>query len=138
VSTILLFQNLSVLQERLSQVAVTGLLGNINTLIFSRQSDAETRQWAADRIGKIKKIRKTRNYGTTQSKGGGSSFSLSKEEVWDYRFQPDDFSALKTGGPSSGFKVETIVLSGDKAFRAKWHQLKPGFASTVKPNPRVN
>jgi len=138
VSTILLFQNISVLQERLSKVAVTGLLGNINTLIFSRQSDAETRQWAADRIGKIKKIRKTRNYGTTQSKGGGSSFSLSKEEVWDYRFQPDNFSALKTGGPSSGFKVETIVLSGDRAFRAKWHQLQPGSAFTVKPNPKTN
>jgi type IV secretory pathway TraG/TraD family ATPase VirD4 len=133
VATILLFQNRGVLEERMGEAAVTGLLGNINTLIFTRQSDPETRQWSADRIGKAKKIRETRNRGTSYGRGAGSSSSISKEEIWDYKFQPDEFSDLRTGGKANGFKVESIVLTPTKAFRAKWHQTKPGSWGTVKP-----
>jgi len=134
VATILLFQSLAVLRERMSEAAVAGLLGNLNTVIFSRQSDPETRQWAADRIGKRKTIRETRNRGSSYGRGaGGSSSSVTKEEIWDYRFHPDYFSDLKTGGKENGYQVGTIVLLGHKAFRAKWHQNKPGTWGSVKP-----
>jgi type IV secretory pathway TraG/TraD family ATPase VirD4 len=133
VSTILLFQNLGVLQERMTTAAVDGLLGSINTVIFTRQSDAKTRQWAADRIGKKKTIRHTRNSGTSRGHGSGSSYSISKEAVWDYKFHPDEFSNLATGGKAYGYKVGSIVLTGAKAFKAKWHQLHPGSWGSVKP-----
>jgi type IV secretory pathway TraG/TraD family ATPase VirD4 len=134
VATILLFQNLPVLRARMSQAAVAGLLGSMNTIVFSRQADSETRQWAADRIGKKRTIRETRNRGSSYGRGaGGSSSSVSKEEIWDYKFHPDEFSNLKTGGRENGYKVGTIVLHGDQAFRAKWHQIKPGSWGTVQP-----
>jgi len=133
VGIVLLFQNIAVLEERFSKEAVRGLLSTINTFVFTRQSDAESRQWASDRIGKIEKVRETRNYGNSQSKGGGSSFSITKEIVRDYQFQPEDFSSLKRGGPENWFRVEAIVLTDGKAFRAKFHQICPGAFCTVKP-----
>jgi hypothetical protein len=133
VATILLFQNLSVLQERLSKASVTALLGNINTLILTRQSDAETRQWAADRVGKQKCVKETKSRGTSPGRLGTSSTTLSKVEVLDYKFQPDDFYHLSTGGHKNRCKVESIVVAGTQAFRADWHQVTPGSIGTVKP-----
>lgn len=133
VSTILLFQNLAVLEERLPKAAVEGLLGTINTMIFTRQAHAQTRQWAADRIDKAIAKRETKNRSRNYGGGGGSSTSESEEKIWDYKFHPSMFGTLKTGGRANGYKVETIVLAGAKAFRAKWHQLRPGKGYTVKP-----
>jgi type IV secretory pathway TraG/TraD family ATPase VirD4 len=133
VATILLFQNLSVLRKHLSEDEAKALLNTLNTMIFTRQADADTRQWAADRIGKVRRQRKTESQGRTHGHSGGASASESTEWVWEYKFEPSLFGLLKNGGKKYGYEVESIVHTGDKSFRASWHQTKPGRGGTVKP-----
>jgi len=102
-------------------------------MIFTRQPDAATRQWAADRIGKVKRQRKTENQGRTHGRSDGTSSSESTEWVWEHKFEPSVFGLLKNGGEKYSYKVESIVHSGDQSFRASWHQEKPGKGGTVKP-----
>jgi hypothetical protein len=133
VSTVLLFQNLAVLEERMAKTAVEGLLGTMNTTVFTRQAHAGTRQWAADHIGKVIKTRRTENHSRHHGVNGGSSTSESEERIVDYKFHPHEFANLTDGDEENSYKVESIVLTGAKAFRARWHQKRPGKGGTVKP-----
>jgi TraM recognition site of TraD and TraG len=133
VATVILFQNIPVLKDYLNEQAVTGLLSTLNTLIFTRQQDDFSRQWASNRISMRRKYRKTENQSHTPGRSAGVSYSESTELVWDHKFHPSVFVDLKNGGKKHGYKVESIVQTADKAFRASWHQKRPGSKNTVKP-----
>ena len=127
-TTVLLTQNLAVLDARVGREAREGILGDIKTKVFLQQNHAETREWAAQQIGKAKFMRKSET--TTWGKGK-PQHSETRQLVDDYRAAPAEFAKLKTGGPQNNYVVESIVLKGGAAWRSRWHQLKPGKNGTV-------
>lgn len=125
VATILLTQNLAVLDERIGETAREGLCGLMGTKIFGPQGHAATRQWAAEQIGKCKTlVRTTTKGGSSNHHGSGSNYSTSVHEQWDYRVPPICFAGLRVG--------QTIVLRDGRVWRARWHRDKPGRWGTVR------
>lgn len=125
VATILLTQNLAVLDDKIGQTAREGLCGLMTTKIFCTQSESATRQWAAEQIGKIKTPVETRTKGRSSGKHGqGSNTGFSTHEVWDYRVPPSRFAELEVG--------ETICLRDGDVWLACWHKESPGKSGTVR------
>lgn len=125
VASVLLTQNLAVLDERIGETAREGLCGLLGTKIFGAQNHAATRQWASEQIGKCKMRVQSKTTGHSSGRGGGgSSASLSEHEQWDYRVPPLAFAQLAVG--------ETIVLRDGRFWRARWHRDSPGKAGTVR------
>lgn len=125
VASVLLTQNLAVLDERIGETAREGLCGLLGTRIFGAQNHAATRQWASDQIGKCKTRVRSRTTGHSSGRGGsGSSASVSEHEQWDYRVPPLVFAQLAVG--------ETVVLRDGRFWRARWHKDRPGTGGTVR------
>jgi type IV secretory pathway TraG/TraD family ATPase VirD4 len=125
VATILLTQNMAVLDEKIGETAREGLCANLGTKIFGPQGHAATRQWASEQIGKRKVPVETRTTGSNfGEKSRGHSKSASVGEQWDYRVPPLRFAELELG--------ETIILSDGEVWRARWHKDKPGKGDTVR------
>ena len=94
VATILLTQNLAVLDERIGETAREGLCGLMGSKIFGPQGHAATRQWASEQIGKCKTlVRTTTKGGSSNHHGSGSNYSTSVHEQWDYRVPPEENAA---------------------------------------------
>lgn len=121
VASILLTQNLAVLDEKLGESSREAMLGLLGTKIFGMQSHAGTRQWASEQIGKEQKRVDTHSSGTS---GGQSNSSQSYHFVWDYRVPPIEFSKLRQG--------QTIILRGADSWRASWHKDRPGVGGTAR------
>lgn len=124
VASIMLTQNLAVLDERIGETTREAFCGLAGTKIFGAQSHAATRQWAAEQIGK----RKTPTQTTTTSRNTGDvrstrSRGTSVHEQWDYRVSPLRFAELKVG--------ETICLRDGQWWMVRWHRNAPGKAGTV-------
>lgn len=125
VATILLTQNLAVLDERIGETAREGLCGLMGTKIFGPQGHAATRQWAADQIGKhMVRVRTTTRGHSSSERGGSSNHSTSEHEHWDYRVPPIRFARLPVG--------QTLVLRDGRVWRARWHKDRPGRWGTVR------
>lgn len=124
VASILLTQNLAVLDERIGETAREGLCGLLGTKIFGSQGHAATRQWASDQIGKcLVPVRtKTKGYSSSE-RGSGSNHGTSEHDHWDYRVPPIRFARLRLG--------QTIVLRDGRTWRARWHKRHPGRWRTV-------
>lgn len=122
VVTVLLTQNLAVLDDKIGETAREGLLGLMGTKIFGPQGHARTRQWAAEQIGKRKVEVETKTNG--RSSGGPTNSSTSVHTQWDYRVPPSRFAELAIG--------ETICLRDGKVWLAKWHKDTPGKRGTVR------
>ena len=120
VASVMLTQNLAVLDDRLGETVREGFCGLLALKIFGPQNHAATRQWAADQIGKRKVPVETKTSGRSQ---GVTSHSRSEHEVWDYRVPPSRFAELEIG--------ETICLRGAEVWKAKWHRDSPGKRGTV-------
>ncbi|MBS0657736.1 MAG: type IV secretion system DNA-binding domain-containing protein [Verrucomicrobia bacterium] len=121
VATVLLTQNLAVLDDKIGKTAREALCGLLGTKIFGPQGHAETRQWAAEQVGKARAPVRTK---TTGYGGGRTSGSTSTHEVWDYRVPPIRFAQLRVG--------ESICLRDGEFWNARWHEHSPGEAGTVK------
>jgi type IV secretory pathway TraG/TraD family ATPase VirD4 len=121
VASIMLTQNLAVLDDRLGGTAREGFCALLGLKIFGPQNHAATRQWAADQIGKRKVPVETKTTGRSQ---GVTNRSKSEHEVWDYRVPPSRFAALELG--------ETICLRDGEVWLARWHQDSPGKRGTVR------
>lgn len=125
VATILLTQNLAVLDDRIGETAREGLCGLMGTKIFGPQGHAATRQWASEQIGKHKvRVRTTTRGNSSNDRGSGWSHSTSEHEHWDYRVAPIRFARLRVG--------HTIVLRDGRVWRARWHKDVPGRWRTVQ------
>jgi len=120
VASIMLTQNLPVLDDRIGEIAREGFCGLLGLKLFGPQGHAGTRQWAAEQIGKRPKPHETK---TTGRNAGQSSSSRSEQDQWDYRVPPSRFAELVPG--------ETICLRDGKVWLANWHKDKPGKAGTV-------
>ncbi len=120
VGTVLLTQNLAVLDEKIGEKAREAMLGLMATKLFGAQTHAATRQWSAEQIGKhqVKSVTKT-----SGSSGGVSNSGRSTHKVWDYRVPPLRFAELRQG--------ETFCLRGAEMWKARWHRDRPGKRGTV-------
>jgi type IV secretory pathway TraG/TraD family ATPase VirD4 len=124
VATVLLTQNLAVLDDKIGETAREGLLGLMGAKLFGPQGHAGTRQWAAEQIGKRKVEVETTTKGRTSGGSSNSSSSTSVHQQWDYRVPPSRFAELNVG--------ETICLRDGKVWRARWHKDLPGKRGTVR------
>jgi type IV secretory pathway TraG/TraD family ATPase VirD4 len=125
VATVLLTQNLAVLDERIGETAREGLCGLMGTKIFGPQGHAATRQWASEQIGKHKvRVRTTTRGSSANDRGSGWNHSTSVHEHWDYRVAPIRFGQLRVG--------HTVVLRDGRVWRSRWHKDRPGRSATVR------
>ncbi len=120
IASIMLTQNLAVLDDRIGETAREGFCGLLGLKLFGPKGHAGTRQWAAEQIGKRTKLHKTKTNGRN---AGQLSSSRSEQDQWDYRVPPSRFAELVPG--------ETICLRDGKVWLANWHKDKPGKAGTV-------
>jgi hypothetical protein len=128
VATVLLTQQISGLDNRVGESRRDAILGTMKTKVFLQQTDAKTRQWASEQIGKVK--RSLPSEGTTVVKGTTSRSENFSAPVDVDRIPPLRFSELK-GGPENKFMVESIILKGSQVLEEKWHQKEPGTNGTV-------
>lgn len=123
VSSVMLTQNLAVLDDRIGETAREGFCALLGLKIFGPQGHAATRQWAAEQIGKRKVSVETRTTGRSYTKEGGRSTSTAVHEQWDYRVPPSRLAELQVG--------ETICLRDGQVWLARWHKDTPGKRGTV-------
>jgi type IV secretory pathway TraG/TraD family ATPase VirD4 len=117
VAVFFLTQNLSVVDQRIGQLAREGLFGLMATRIFGPQNHAATRQWAAEQCGKGQQTAKSTSR-SRSNRGSQSSSSETLSSRWDYICPPNQFAQLDIG--------ETIVLRNDEIARVHWHPTHPG------------
>ncbi len=122
VASLMLTQNLAVLDDRIGETAREAFCGLLGTKVFGPQGHAGTRQWAADQIGKHKVQVETKSH-TTGEKSGNNR-STSEHPQWDYRVPPSRVAELKIG--------ETICLRDGQVWLSRWHKDKPGKGGTVR------
>ena len=121
VASIMLTQNLAVLDDRIGETAREGFCGLLGLKLFGPQGHAGTLQWAAEQIEKRLKPHGTK---TTSRSAAQLSTSTSEQDHRDYRVPPSRFAELVPG--------ETICLRDGDVWRAHWHKDKPGKGGTVR------
>jgi type IV secretory pathway TraG/TraD family ATPase VirD4 len=124
VSSVMMTQNLAILDDRIGETQREAFCGLLNLKIFGPQGHAATRQWEAEQIGKKKAKVETQTTsrnsdGARRSKSSGTSVN----EHWDYRVPPSRFAELAVG--------ETICLRDSRIWLSTWHREKPGKGGTV-------
>jgi type IV secretory pathway TraG/TraD family ATPase VirD4 len=124
-----LAQSISAMQHSLgggpkAEQMVHALMGNLQTKIFCRQSDVVTNEYAANLVGKRRKLFMngsmaggeynpfTNRFQPTHPGGFSSGFS----ENLDYEFAPHEFMMLASGGPKHGNIVEAVCFRGGQRF----------------------
>lgn len=122
VATILLTQNIAVLDEKVGETAREGLCGLMSMKNFGHQSQGATRKWASGEIEKRIVEDETKTSGHTEG-GSNRSSSTSVHEQWDYRVPPSRFAELSVG--------EMICLRAGKVWLSRWHRDTPGKSGTV-------
>ncbi len=124
VASVMLSQNLAVLDDRIGETLREGLSGLLNLKVFGPQIHAATRQWAAEQVGKRKMPTETKTTGRSRDRGKDlHSTGTSVHEHWDYRVPPSRFSSLGVG--------ETICLRDGAVWLSRWHKDMPGKGGTV-------
>ena len=124
VTSIMLSQNLAVLDDRLGETLREAFCGLLGLKIFGPQGHAATRAWAADQIGKRKTPTETTTTGrNSDGQKRSRSTGSSVHEQWDYRVPPPRFAELAVG--------ETVCLRDGQVWRSRWHKDTPGQAGTV-------
>lgn len=121
-STVYLTQNLpsyfSAFGGQNARSDAESFLGNLQTKIFHANGDPSTNNWAADSIGKT---RQAQFYGgISEGMAGRASANQSAggSMVVEFLVQPQEFTMLRTGGPESDFKVDSIVFQGGRRWLA--------------------
>jgi type IV secretory pathway TraG/TraD family ATPase VirD4 len=121
VASVMLTQNIAVLDDRIGETAREGFCGLLGLKIFGHQGHSGTRQWAADTIGKRKLPVTTTSSG--RGERGSKTSGTSATPQWDYRVPPSRFSELHVG--------ETICLRAGRVWCSRWHKDTPGKGDTV-------
>ena len=124
VASILLTQNLAVLDERIGESAREGLCGLLGTKIFGPQGHAATRQWASEQIGKCKVPVRTKTEGRSRGKTAQAFLRVSSGTIGSRLYD----------SPSSEWAKRSYLRDG-RVWRARWHLSKPGKQGTVKIVP---
>jgi len=95
------------------------LLSNFGTKIFHALGDVESARWAAELVGRERKIMYG---GSTQPAElfdelmGLTRFSGSFSEQMQYIIEPQQFLKGRTGGPMNDFKADAIVVKSAEPF----------------------
>ncbi|MBV9505030.1 MAG: TraM recognition domain-containing protein [Acidobacteriia bacterium] len=117
VASVLISQNkpnyLAAMGGEAGRPRVDAFLGNTGTKIFYANGDPETNRWASDTISEA--IQTRANWHGSgeagQGRGGGS-------EAPGHKVLASEFTALKKGGPQTGFMTDCIVYQTGASFAA--------------------
>ena len=120
VSTVYLTQNISIQRSAFkssnNKDHVTALSGNLCNIIFHRNNDPETNEYAIKLFGQFTKSK-------TQYKDKNLFFNP-KEKIKKQIISREDLMKLKTGGKHNNYKVEGFILKPgkfiDKKTKVKW------------------
>ena len=138
VCTTMLTQNLPGLYDALGrdkggEHKADALLGNLTTKIWHANADRVTNQYAADTIAQTWTLKRSANQGTSsnmsQSAGDlnrdtqtnvnlSENSGSSVQEQLAHQVQPQEFTALRTGGPRNGLEVDGIVFKPGRVWNA--------------------
>ena len=96
-----------------SEFRVKSFLGTLGTKIFHANADIESNRYASDLIGEayVEDNTKTITSGNNFSSSKGTSYKLEK------MVRPEEFVALKTGGPLNHFLVEGYIHRQGQSFQ---------------------
>jgi len=129
VATVLLTQDLAVMNARVGEVERDALFSNIETKVFLKQNHAKTRRWAAEEIEEVKQAQSQRSIHWGK---GAPTHGEQESIVRDFRVAPIEFLRLKNGTEKNKCVVQSIILRGGELLREGWHQETPGERDTVK------
>jgi hypothetical protein len=138
VCTTMLSQNLPGLYDALGkdkggEHKADALLGNLTTKIWHSNADRVTNQYAADTIAQTWQLKRSANQGSssnmTQSAGDltrdtttnvnlSENSGSSTQEQMAFQIEPQQFTALRTGGPRNGLEVDGIVFKPGREWNA--------------------
>lgn len=96
-----------------SEHKVKGLLGNFATKIFHANTDVETNNWASDLIGSAYQKDESE---TTSSTLGKVTTSQTVSVKLAKMVRPEEFVALRNGGPENDYKVTAYLHAQGKKF----------------------
>jgi len=140
VASVLISQNkpnyLAAMGGEAGRHRVDAFLGNMGTKIFHANGDPETNRWASDMISEEMQSRVNWHGAMEQGQGrGGGSEQVGRKVM------PSEFTALRKGGPGSGFVTEAIAYQTGAAFvanewqpwvRVAFEQQIPGVSGSYR------
>ncbi len=99
-----------------AKAGVDAFLGNLQTKIFHANGDPTTNNWAADSIGRTRQLQLYggQSEGMNARGAAGMNQNAGGSMVFEYLVQPQEFTALKTGGPASKFEVESVIFQAGR------------------------
>lgn len=131
VSTVYLTQNISIqrsaFQSNNIKDHITALTGNLCNIIFHRNNDPETNEYAIKLFGQYTKSK-------TKYKDKNLFFNP-KEKIKKQIISLEDILRLKTGGKQNNYKVEGYILKPgkfiDRKTKVKFGQKRPVFGQKL-------
>ncbi len=129
VATVYITQNLPGLQAAYAGVSAhamtEGLLGTLNTKIFTANSEPATNRWASDLISQTHRYRFNFGGGEHEPRFGqhppGQSSNQSNagaSQQLEYEVPPSTFLTLRNGGPKNKLQVDAIVHQNARRWQA--------------------
>lgn len=123
VCRVILTQNLPGFYKEFGQqgpAIANSVFGNLNTKVFHNNSDPQTNQWASTHFGQEIHTRYSITNAPTpqpndffgmiaQSLNPPNTTSVSAGEQWEPVVRPEEFNALRTGGPENDFMVDAYI-----------------------------
>lgn len=133
--TVFLTQNISNYYAQMgghdSNAKVDSLIGNLSTIIFHANNNAETNEYASRLIGQ--ELQTLASAGVSRP-----HFSLEKTESENLttsylpQIQPKEFTVLKSGGQSNNFKVQGILMTSGRQWGNGKNYVKVSFTQHFK------
>ena len=125
VCSVFLTQNISNYYHTLGEgkrSTVDSLLGNFQTKIFHSNGDSVTNNWAAETIAKSFKVIEGRGLSIGDN---GPTVTTNENEQLHFEIQPQQFQALRSGGPLNGLEVDAYIFKPDKQWSATGRNWRP-------------
>lgn len=116
VATVALSQNYPGYIDRLggdqkAKYRLQAWLGNLRTMLFAKNAEPETNNWASDLIGKGLQIRQNQSSGVSSGANQfSSSDSSGSQEIVDYYWHPQEFQTLSEGGERNNCVVTAVLF----------------------------
>ena len=95
---------------------VNALVGNFKTLVFMANNEQDTNEFAANILGKSWLVHPTISMksGTPSGEDFVPRVGANLHQSERYELQPNEFTALRTGGPQNDWLVEAVIFRGQR------------------------
>jgi type IV secretory pathway TraG/TraD family ATPase VirD4 len=134
VATVYITQNLNnyyaAMGGQKSEYKVKSFMGVMATKIFHANADIETNRFASDLIGEAFFTDPSMNMSITkESFSQGQNTSIKLQKI----YRPEEFMALKTGGPFNNHNVEAIIHKQGDPLTKNGNHAKINFKQKINP-----